>query len=284
MPIDLIEACSELLSLKASHPFQEIHCTGGEVSTLRDLPKILNLLSQTGLPVSVTTAGWAGRYSGWGELLSRIPLKKIYISLDHPHKEANDAIRGPGSWNRAVRAINECACMHSGDHQLETVVVSVVHRYNIRYLEALVDLLHHMGVKRWLPAYLEGVQYYPDLAPTVSDLDWLARRRRENAVLDHALGDAFSPAVAPQRLITHGEWPEQHLPPPCITLGRLAIVHPNGEIYGCYGSEYEDVARLGDASELKRLHFKELLSRAVASSPYACRRCPEPIQHSQPLR
>ena len=107
MPEDLLNDYIKLLVETERHPFQEIHLTGGEISSLPNLTDIVERLQRTGLPLSATTAGWARKYGGWGELLRQIPFHKLYISLDHPNRKINDYIRGSGSWNRAVRAIEE---------------------------------------------------------------------------------------------------------------------------------------------------------------------------------
>jgi len=245
---------------------------------------IAQQLQSTGLPLSASTAGWAAKCGGWGELLRRVKFHKLYISLDHAEKKANDLIRGPGSWDRAFRAIKEARAIREQMGKPEIIVASVIHRHNIRHLEVLVDLLRDWGVDRWLPAYLEGVRSFPQLAPTSEDLTWLRNRRAEHPTLNSTLGEAFHPAIAPPHLITQGEWPNDQPVPSCNTIGRLAIVHPNGAIYACYGSEYRELGRIGDDDDLETLNFQQLLQVAAANPPAACRYCPEPIQNSQPLR
>ncbi|MGB0712968.1 MAG: hypothetical protein ACPGUC_05345, partial [Gammaproteobacteria bacterium] len=88
----------------------------------------------------------------------------------------------------------------------------------------------------------------------------------------------------PRGLITSGVWPADQVPRGCSTLGRLLIVHPNGAMYGCYGSEHAEVSRLGTISGPDFPPFDTLLALARDNVPDQCARCPEPAQHSNPLR
>lgn len=284
MPTDLLEACIMMLSNRERHPFQEIHLTGGEITLHPKFSGIARRLQSTGLPLSASSSGWGAKRGGWGELLQRVAFDKLYISLDHPEEKSNDVIRGPGSWGRATRAIKEARAVRDQLGKPEIVVASVIHRHNIRNLEVLLQILRDWGVDRWLPAHLEGSSSLPQLAPSAADWAWLNKRRAENPALNIALGEAFHPTEGLRHLITHGEWPGRQPIPRCTTIGRLAIVHPNGAIYPCYGSEYWEVSPIGKADEMEKLNFRQLLKNAAANPPDACRYCPEPIQNSQPLR
>lgn len=282
--ISLIEQCKKLLTQKCRHPFQEIHFTGGEPTLHPNFIEIVEKLYETGLPLSATSAGWATQDGSWGKLLKRVPFHKTYISLDHANQNANDKIRGPGAWERATNAIREAVIVRDLIGQPEITVVSVVHRKNIDSLDLLASVLQKLGVDRWMPAHLENVNNKSELTPTTDDWARLQDNRRRAIVLDQALGTAFHPEVVPERLITHGEWPDSYTLPTCTTLGRLAIIHPNGSIYACYGSEYKEVSQIGTTDAIDQMDFNDLLLNAAKNPPSICRFCPEPIQRSQTLR
>lgn len=284
MPLALVERIARRLESEPNQPFEEVALTGGEATMLKSFPDIARRLSATGLPLGVTTAGWANATGSWAELLTAVPFAKIGISLDHPDRDENDRLRRPGSWGRAVRAISEAVAARDRDGRPEVTVISVIHRHNIGSLEALAAQLNRWRVDRWMPAHLEATARYPDLAPTHADLDGLAAARGRSASLDAALGVAFDEAWVPRRLIIEGLWPEGQARRGCTVLGRLLVVHPNGAVYGCYGSEHAEVKRVGTLGEAQAISFGDLLHMARRTDPALCRGCPEPVQHSNALR
>lgn len=284
MPMELIEWICRRLESDARQPFEELHMTGGEVTALKGFPAIVERLAATGLDLGVTTSGWCRAQGSWRELLHRIRFKKFYVSLDHADREANDAIRGPGSWHRAMRAVQEATAARDRLGYPEVNVISVVHRENIRVLKDLWQLLMRWGVDRWMPAHLEAAANYPALVPTQDDLEALARARARSPAFDQAIGDAFDPDHVPSSLIVTGLWPDDLAPKGCSTLGRLLLVHPNGNVYGCYGSEYSEVTLLEQVRGPDFPSFADMLAKATRSVPNTCRHCPEPVQQSNLLR
>lgn len=284
MALEMVEWIAQRLEKEGSHPFEEISLTGGEVTTLRTFPAIVRRLAQTGMALGVTTAGWSNRNGSWGGLLREIPFAKVGVSIDHPDPQMNDALRGKGSWERAARAVQEAVATRDRFGTPEVTVISVVHRHNIRALESLWTLLNQWRVDRWMPAHLEASARYSALAPSQADLEWLAAARNRSIGFHQSLGSAFDPRTVPDSLILSGCWPDDQAPNGCATLGRLLIVHPNGGVYGCYGSEHSEIAQVGEISGPDFPSFADLLTRAQASPPKGCASCPEPVQHSNPLR
>ena len=283
MPLEMVEWIARRLE-DGHHPFEEISLTGGEVTTLPTFPAIARRLTQTGVALGVTTAGWANRVGSWATLLNDISIEKVCVSIDHPDPRLNDAVRGKGSWERAARAVQEAVAARDRLGYPEVTVISVIHRHNIRALESLWMLLKQWRVDRWMPAHLEASARYRALAPSQADLEWLADARVRSIGLHQALGSALDSRTVPDSLVLSGCWPEDQVPNGCAALGRLLIVHPNGGVYGCYGSEHLDIARVGEICGSDFPSFTDLLAKDEARPPEGCARCPEPIQHSNPLR
>nr|VFJ87807.1 MAG: Radical SAM superfamily enzyme, MoaA/NifB/PqqE/SkfB family [Candidatus Kentron sp. LFY] len=282
MSVELLQWICDQLQGDQNQPFEEIHLTGGEVTALEVFPEIARRLTKTGLPLGVTTSGWTRKRGSWEALLSEIPFRKFYVSLDHPDQESNDTVRGKGSWKRALRAIQDGTRIRDQFGYPEVTVISVAHHRNIRKLPKLWFFLKSLHVDRWMPAYLEATENYKNLALTDEDLDWLDSVRAHSPLFSQALGQAFNAEFVPRSLITTGEWPEDRVPKGCSTLGRLLIIHPNGDIYGCYGSEHAAVPTTGRALG-KPLSLNKLLATARAVSD-VCAKCPEPLQQSNLLR
>jgi MoaA/NifB/PqqE/SkfB family radical SAM enzyme len=79
-----------------------IDISGGEPLLLRDLPQLAGRLAAGGLAVSVTTNGWLLPRRA-SELAGRADA--IRVSLDGPDPRAHDALRGQGSFSRAIAGI-----------------------------------------------------------------------------------------------------------------------------------------------------------------------------------
>jgi MoaA/NifB/PqqE/SkfB family radical SAM enzyme len=79
-----------------------VDISGGEPLLLRDLPRLADCLAGGGLAVSVTTNGWLLPRRA-AELAGRVDA--IRVSLDGPDPRAHDALRGAGSFSRAIVGI-----------------------------------------------------------------------------------------------------------------------------------------------------------------------------------
>jgi sulfatase maturation enzyme AslB (radical SAM superfamily) len=109
-----------------------VDISGGEPLLLRDLPDLARQLSGDGCAVSITTNGWhlARRV---GELTGHADA--IRVSLDAPDPARHDALRGTGSFRRAIDGIR--ACRAAGlPVQIQTVLMATA----ARHAQAITDL------------------------------------------------------------------------------------------------------------------------------------------------
>jgi MoaA/NifB/PqqE/SkfB family radical SAM enzyme len=114
-----------------------VDISGGEPLLLRDLPDLARRLSGDGCAVSITTNGWhlARRVS---ELTGHADA--IRVSLDAPDPSRHDALRGAGSFRRAIDGIR--ACRTAGlPVQIQTVLMASA----ARHAQAIVDLAAGTG-------------------------------------------------------------------------------------------------------------------------------------------
>lgn len=97
-----------------------VDISGGEPLLLRDLPQLAARLAAGGVAVSVTTNGWHldRRVAELADVLDA-----VRVSLDGPDRLRHDALRGPGSYDRAVRGIR--AAVQAGvPVQVQTVLMT----------------------------------------------------------------------------------------------------------------------------------------------------------------
>ncbi len=114
-----------------------VDISGGEPLLLRDLPELAGRLATDGCAVSVTTNGWhlARRAS---QLTGH--LDAVRVSLDAPDPSRHDALRGTGSFSRALDGIR--ACGQAGiPVQIQTVLMASA----ARHAQAVIDLAAQAG-------------------------------------------------------------------------------------------------------------------------------------------
>jgi MoaA/NifB/PqqE/SkfB family radical SAM enzyme len=116
--------------------------TGGEPFLRAALTlELLETLDAAGVAVSLNTNGWFVD-AAVADRLSRLENLTVHISLDGPTAEMHDAARGvPGSWRRAVRAIDLLLA-----RGVTVTVNHVVTPLNEHALEQVIDMTWRLGV------------------------------------------------------------------------------------------------------------------------------------------
>jgi sulfatase maturation enzyme AslB (radical SAM superfamily) len=114
-----------------------VDISGGEPLLLRDLPDLARHLSGGGCAVSVTTNGWhLARRAG--ELVGHADA--IRVSLDAPDPSRHDALRGLGSFRRAIHGIRACRAVGL-PAQIQTVLMASA----ARHAQAITDVAAGVG-------------------------------------------------------------------------------------------------------------------------------------------
>jgi MoaA/NifB/PqqE/SkfB family radical SAM enzyme len=124
-------------SILAASGLLGIDISGGEPLLLRDLPRLADCLAGGGLAVSVTTNGWLLPRRA-AELAGHVDA--IRVSLDGPDPRAHDALRGAGSFSRAIVGI--AASRAAG---IPVQVQSVLMAATAARAQGMVDLAAQAG-------------------------------------------------------------------------------------------------------------------------------------------
>ncbi|MBV9315213.1 MAG: mycofactocin radical SAM maturase [Pseudonocardia sp.] len=162
--------------------------------------------------------------------LARTDYVDVQISLDGATESVNDAVRGPGSYATALRALANLA--EAGFHRPKISVVMT--RHNVGQLDEFAALAAKFGaqlrITRLRPSG-RGADVWDELRPTACQqrelYDWLVARGEE--VLT---GDSFF------HLSAYGS------PLPGLNLcgaGRVVcLIDPVGDVYACPFAIHED--------------------------------------------
>jgi radical SAM protein with 4Fe4S-binding SPASM domain len=145
-----LEQARAVVDQLADNEVFEVGFCGGEVLVLQWFPGLVEHCTSRGLGSSCFSNGLAltpdlaARLAGAG-------LQGVQISLDGATPRTHDAVRGPGTFARALDAVE--ACTAAG---LEASVAFTIMRTNRHEVEALVDLcaarrIHQLKLQLLLP-------------------------------------------------------------------------------------------------------------------------------------
>lgn len=145
-------------------PYPILVFTGGDPLMRRDLWDLLEYSVSLGIRTAVAPSVTPLVTRDVIDRFKKIGVSRMSISLDSPHAEIHDFIRGyPGTWKRTVRVI-EWARQAGLPVQVNTVVM----RYTVRGLPGMLKLLDDLGVDVWEVFYVIPVgraQRVLDLSP-----------------------------------------------------------------------------------------------------------------------
>ncbi|HEU0191150.1 MAG TPA: mycofactocin radical SAM maturase [Mycobacterium sp.] len=149
----------------------------------------------------------------------------VQISLDGATAEVNDAVRGPGSYDMAIRALENLAAAGFADAKISVVAT----RHNIDQLDEFAELASRYGatlrITRLRPSG-RGVDVWDDLHPTPAQqrqlYDWLVAKGERVLTGDSffhlsPLGD--SGALAGLNMCGAGR--------------VVCLIDPVGDVYAC---------------------------------------------------
>jgi [mycofactocin precursor peptide]-tyrosine decarboxylase / 3-amino-5-[(4-hydroxyphenyl)methyl]-4,4-dimethylpyrrolidin-2-one synthase len=188
--IECLSVIDELARLKV---FQ-INIGGGEPFIRPDFFEILAYAEEKGIVSCVSTNGTLLDRDACRQLSTHKGLY-LQVSLDGVNEESNDAIRGKGSYRRALRGMQELA-----NHGVDFSINMVLMRHNYDQLEAFKMLAADVGaslrVSRFRPSG-RGKENWEELAPDKVQLENFARWLENDT---HVLtGDSFFSLTSERR-------------------------------------------------------------------------------------
>ena len=136
------EECLSVADQLAELGCQRVSMIGGEVFMRRDWKDIVKRLTDQGVRVNIITNGFIFRES-LIEDLKEVNIESISVSLDGP-KEVHDKYRQEGSYDRAIRAIEEL--LSAG---IPVSVISTLNSENVKLLGELYKTLRKYSLYAW---------------------------------------------------------------------------------------------------------------------------------------
>ena len=199
-----------------------VNIGGGEPTVRRDFWEILDYATAHDVGVKFSTNGSRITEQAAARVAANDYLD-VQISLDGASAAVNDAIRGPGSFDTAIRALERLAEAGAPSFKISVVIT----RENMDQLDDFEALADHFGAQLRLTRLRpsgRGADVWDRLHPTSSQqrqlYDWLVERG--DKVLT---GDSFF------HLAAYGE------PLPGLNMcgaGRVVcLIDPVGDVYAC---------------------------------------------------
>jgi mycofactocin radical SAM maturase len=199
-----------------------VNIGGGEPTVRKDFWELVEYATAHDVGVKFSTNGSriTRERAAW---LAASDYVDVQISIDGATAEVNDAVRGPGSFDTAIRAME-----HLADAGFEGFKLSVVvTRHNVSQLDAFKEIADRYGaqlrITRLRPSG-RGADVWDELHPTQAQqrelYEWLLARGEE--VLT---GDSFF------HLAGYGEsLPGLNL---CGAGRVVCLIDPVGDVYAC---------------------------------------------------
>jgi radical SAM protein with 4Fe4S-binding SPASM domain len=203
--------------------------TGGEPLVRADLFGVMAEVHQLGFPWGMVTNGWHADDAAV-ENCRRTGMKTIVISLDGASAASHDWLRGPGSFDRAVAAIDR---FRNAGFLSTLQVTTTVHRRNLDELDAMFAWMQTHGVRDWrvLSVFPNGrARRQDDLLLEPSELrrllDFVRAKRSRSQPLRVSYGDEGFLGPEYERRVRDFYFA-------CLAGVRIASVLADGGIGGC---------------------------------------------------
>src|ERR1700674_5202804 len=199
-----------------------VNIGGGEPTVRPDFWEVVSYATEHHVGGKFSTNG--SRITGpVAERLAASDYVDVQISLDGATAAVNDTVRGPGSFDTAIRAMDRLAGAGFAGFKLSVVVT----RHNVGQLDDLKELADHYGAQLRLTRLRpsgRGADVWDELHPTAGQqrrlYEWLLARGE-----DVLTGDSFF------HLAGYGEsLPGLNL---CGAGRVVCLVDPVGDVYAC---------------------------------------------------
>jgi mycofactocin biosynthetic radical S-adenosylmethionine protein MftC len=198
-----------------------VNIGGGEPTIRPDFFELIDYCVAKGVGVKFSTNG-SQIDTAAAQRLAGSDYVDIQISLDGADRGTNDAVRGDGSWDMAIRAMDNLAAANFGQFKISVVIT----RHNVDQLDAFESLAAKYGAELRLTRLRpsgRGADTWDQLHPTNGQqrqlYNWLVQRPN---VLT---GDSFF------HLSALGEsLPGLNL---CGAGRIVCLIDPIGDVYAC---------------------------------------------------
>ena len=242
-----------------------VNIGGGEPTIRPDFFEIIDYCVASGVGVKFSTNG-SRIDEAAAQRLAGSDYVDIQISLDGANRETNDAVRGDGSWDMAIRAMDNLKAANFGQFKISVVIT----RHNVSQLDDFEALAATYGAElrltRLRPAG-RGADTWDQLHPTNAQqrelYNWIITRPN---VLT---GDSFF------HLSALGEsLPGLNL---CGAGRIVCLIDPVGEVYACPFVIHDEfrAGSVRDQGGFEKVWKQSdlFLSLREPSSPGACGSC-----------
>ena len=218
------DQCRALVDELARMRVFQVNFGGGEPFLRDDFLDLLRYCHARGITTCVSTNGTVFDEALAAELLDMWKSAPVYlqVSLDGATAATNDAIRGPGTFERILAAIELLAGLHYPELSLNMVVT----RPNVGEIAEFARLARHYGAKTRLSRFRPsgaGCSAWDDYRLTRGQLVELSRFLGEHPEI--LTGDSFF-ALAPESRRNLGLTM-------CGAARMTCAVAPNGDVYPC---------------------------------------------------
>ena len=198
-----------------------VNIGGGEPTIRPDFFELIEYCVDHGVGVKFSTNG-SQIDAAAAERLSGNDYIDIQISLDGANRETNDAVRGDGSWDMAITAMDNLAAANFGQFKISVVIT----RHNVDQLDDFEALAAKYGAELRLTRLRpsgRGAETWDQLHPTNAQqrqlYNWIITRP------DVLTGDSFF------HLSALGEsLPGLNL---CGAGRIVCLIDPIGDVYAC---------------------------------------------------
>lgn len=240
---------------------------GGEPTLHPHFEKAVELMSQAGVSLHIISNG-STMSTELAQNFARHRLQSLSFSLDSHDPAQNDALRGPGSHARVLRAVE---IMRREAPQVKLSLGVTLNRHNIGQLEPLLGFAREIGVGllKFQPFYENMEQAWSE--PSSPDRQNLLPEQRlalkETLLRVKRLEDKIGVTTNASLLLEMLKQREGNGGQPSCVAGQLiGFVSRQGDVRGC--PSHGHLGNLQDASltEIWRKGQRERM---------ACRHCPE---------
>jgi len=227
---------------------------GGEPTLRPDFRELSAEAKAARLIVAATTNGL--NISSRPELLDY--LDEVIISLDSPHPEVNDCIRGKGSHQKAVKAIDLAR-----ERGVRTYVNMVLTRANLNDLEDMLTFCEARGVRMNAQPLALGGMYYVEEAKSLELEPEEIREVHRRMILWKKQGRGLFFSKGAYRKVM--DWPDYRKTSvngqdrsSCVAGKDYIRVESNGDVLPCcqYSGDFEPKNILRDGLRESLLHVR----------------------------